>query len=254
MHHFFVDRSSIEGDIIRIEGEDRHHAVDVLRVRTGEELLVSDGEGTDYVCTVTDPGQEELILSVRERLRSDNELSSEVWLFQGMPKSDKLELIIQKATELGVSHIVPVMTKNTVVKLDERKLPQKLSRWSSIAEAAAKQSKRSVIPQIHGPMKLTEALELAEGFEVSVIPYEHEEGIESLCEAITGFIPGRRIGIFIGPEGGFDRLEIKLAEHKGVLPVSLGKRILRTETAAIAVLSLVMIRLEIAESMFNKEE
>ena len=98
MHHFFVDRSSIEGDIIRIEGEDRHHAVDVLRVRTGEELLVSDGEGTDYVCTVTDPGQEELILSVRERLRSDNELSSEVWLFQGMPKSDKLELIIQKAT------------------------------------------------------------------------------------------------------------------------------------------------------------
>ena len=253
MHHFFTDKGSISEEIIRIQGEDRHHAVDVLRVRPGEEILVSDEEGQDYRCEVMEASGEELCLRILERLSDNHELESEVWLFQGLPKSDKMELIIQKATELGAAHIVPVITKNTIIKLDEKKSGQKIRRWQSIAEASAKQSKRSVIPVVHEPMRFPDAVKLAGDFEISVIPYEHEEGIESLCEAIVSFVPGRRIGAFIGPEGGFDRLEVSFAKKQGILPVSLGKRILRTETAAIAILSMIMIRLEIAQNAFKED-
>ena len=253
MHHFFVKNNDIEGESIRLSGPDRHHAEDVLRLRIGEEVLISDEDGRDYRCSLASSDEESLIFEISERLEPDHDLPSQVWLSQGLPKSDKMEFIIQKATELGVSHIVPVSTKNTVVQLDEKKAARKLRRWQAIAEAAAKQSKRSRIPKVHEPMSFRRAAELAGEFEVSVIPYEDEHGIESLCEAIVGFIPGRRIGVIIGPEGGFDPLEVRYAKSRGVLPVSLGKRILRTETAAIVMLSMVMIRLEISEGVFSEE-
>ena len=284
MHHFFVKNDQIRNDKIYIIGEDYNHAANVLRLRTGEEVLISDEDGQDYLCEVeyaadaagkenrrgkeagepaetmpvlsvletVDPvfsGLPHLRLSVRERQAENHELPARVWLFQGLPKSDKMEWIIQKATELGVSDIVPVDMKNCVVRLDEKKAAAKEKRWQAIAESAAKQSKRSRIPVVHPVMKFTDAMRISEQFDVRILPYEAENGIVSMCEAIVSFLPGRDIAVMIGPEGGFDRMEAKLAESRGWVSVSLGKRILRTETAAIAALSMIMIRLEIVSQM-----
>ncbi len=257
MHHFFVKDHQIVDGKVYITGSDFRHAARVLRLKAGEQILISDEEGRDYLCEVEETVEGEcpdfetphLRAAVSEAQEGDHELPARVWLFQGLPKSDKLELIIQKATELGVSDIVPVDMKNCVVKLEEKKAEDRRKRWQAIAESAAKQSKRSRIPKVHPLVRFTEALRMSEDMEVRILPYENEEGIASMCEAIVNFLPGRDIGVFIGPEGGFDPLEVKLAEHQGVRTVSLGKRILRTETAAIAVLSMIMIRLEIAAEM-----
>ncbi len=259
MYHFFVNRDRISDECIDIIGEDYNHAVNALRMKEGEALLISDENGIDYNCEVfliekdcEEPYLRAKILGVNEE---NHELKSRVWLFQGLPKSDKMELIVQKATELGVSDIVPTVTQNCVVKLDDKKAVAKVQRWQAIAESAAKQSKRSVIPKVHMPVKFVDAIKQCESFEVKLIPYENEKGIMSMCEAIVSFLPDRDIAVFIGPEGGFDQMEVRFAENHGVMPVSLGKRILRTETAAIAMLSMIMIRLEIAEEIdFETEE
>lgn len=250
MHHFFVKEEYIREGRAFLVGEDYHHAVNALRIRSGEQISISDGRGRDYLCTAEESltlenGEKALSLRL-EAQEEGHELPSEVWLFQGLPKSDKLELIIQKATELGASHIVPVEMKNCVAKLEKSKAEQRLKRWNAIAESAARQSGRSIVPEVHLPVSFPEAVRMAQELDVSILPYEKEEGFLGLSEAIISFLPGRSIGVIIGPEGGFDPLEAKLAEARGILPVSLGKRILRTETAAIAALSLVMIRLEIA--------
>ena len=264
MHHFFVDHQQIREGKVYITGSDYNHAVRVLRLRAGEEILISDEAGRDYLCCVeaaveteAEGGDQEvphLRAAITEERQDNHELPARVWLFQGLPKSDKLELIIQKATELGVSDIVPVEMKNCVVRLDQKKAEDKRKRWQAIAESAAKQSKRSRIPKVHPLMRFTEAIRMSEDFAVKLLPYENERGIAGMCEAIVNFLPERDIAVFIGPEGGFDPLEVKLAENHGVQAVSLGKRILRTETAAIAVLSLIMIRLEIAAEMGFLEE
>ena len=250
MHHFFVDKSNVNDTTIIIDDTDEYnHAVRVLRLKPGEQIMVSDTDGTDYTCSVAEITEESVRLTVTEVAENNHELPSKVTLFQCIPKSDKLELIIQKAVELGVSDIVPVMSKNCVVKLDDRKQASKTKRWQLIAENAAKQSKRSIIPTVHEPVSFRTAVELCEQADVSIIPYEHEDGIVGTCEAIVSFIPGNSIGVMIGPEGGFDPLEVAMANRHGIRSISLGKRILRAETAAIAVLSLIMIRLEIAEGM-----
>lgn len=270
MHHFFVTNDQVREDRIFIIGEDYNHAANVLRLRAGEELLISDEAGKDYLCAVeavsgnshgaeeTDAAEEEkalwyafsgvphVRLRVLEEREENHELPARVWLFQGLPKSDKMEWIVQKATELGVTDIVPVDMKNCVVRLDEKKAAAKQKRWQAIAESAAKQSKRSRIPTVHPLVRYTEAMQMSERFDVKILPYEAANGIVSMCEAIVSFLPERKIAVLIGPEGGFDRMEVKLAENRGWKPVSLGKRILRTETAAIAALSMIMIRLEIA--------
>lgn len=245
MHHFFVKPEQVTDGKIRISGPDVNHLKNVLRMKPGERLLVSDGQGKDYLCLVeTLEGEivETRIISQEE----SRELPSRIWLFQGLPKSDKMELIIQKAVELGAAGIVPVATKNAVVKLDSKKEEAKLKRWRTIAESAAKQSKRSQVPEISGVMTLKEAFAYIEEMEfgLRMIPYESERGSEAAREAFGRAVPGSRIAVFIGPEGGFDPTEIRLAQEAGVIPVSLGKRILRTETAGIAVLSALMLRLE----------
>ena len=253
MYHFFVDKDNILDDSILIKGDDYNHAVNVLRLKPGERVMISDPDGTDYMCSVASVEENEeeaaLRLLIEEVCEDNHELPARVVLFQCLPKTDKMELIIQKAAELGVSDIVPVASKNCVVKLDDKKSENKQKRWQAIAESAAKQSKRSIIPRIHNVMSFKEAVELCEGLDVRLIPYEDEKGLTATCEAIVSFIPGRSIGVFIGPEGGFDQLEVSMAKRHGIVPISLGKRILRTETAAIAILSLIMIRLEIAAGM-----
>ena len=252
MHHFFVAKENIAADgIVLNDPGDFNHAAHVLRLKAGERILVSDPDGTDYLCMVEEirEAEEELLLRCEEVLKENHELPAQLTLFQCLPKSDKMELIIQKAVELGVTRIVPVISKNCIVKLDEKKADSRLRRWRAIAESAAKQSKRSILPEVTAPVSFREAVELCEACDVSLIPYEAEKGMQGTCEAIVSFLPGRSIGMIIGPEGGFDALEAAMARRHGVLPISLGRRILRVETAAVAMLSLVMIRLEIAAEL-----
>lgn len=259
MHHFFVEKPNFTDDSVFLTDDNYNHAVNVLRLEEGERIIISDPDGVDYMCSVAEicrPGGTSsfserfgdawLRAAIGEICEENHELPAEVVLFQCLPKADKMELIIQKAVELGVTKIVPVQSKNCVVKLDEKKADSKIRRWQAIAESAAKQSKRSVIPEVLSPVNWKEALGLSAGFDVRMIPYEEENGLTSMCEAIISLLPGTKIAVYIGPEGGFDPLEVSMARRHGVVPVSLGKRILRTETAAIAVLSMIMIRLEIA--------
>ena len=246
MHHFFVNPEQVEDGLIRITGSDVNHIKNVLRIRQGEEMLVSDGTGRDYLCQAEEIAGHEVTVRTLETEEEGRELPSRIWLFQGLPKSDKMEFIIQKAVELGAAGIVPVSTRNTVVKLDPKKEEAKVKRWQVIAESAAKQSKRSLVPRVSGIMTLKEAFDYVEsqGFSVRLIPYEHEAGMDGTKTELDAAGPGQDIAVFIGPEGGFDEREIELALSKGVRPISLGRRILRTETAGLALLSVLMMRLE----------
>ena len=246
MHHFFVNPEQVEDGLIRITGSDVNHIKNVLRIRQGEEMLVSDGTGRDYLCQAEEIAGQEVTVRILETEEEGRELPSRIWLFQGLPKSDKMEFIIQKAVELGAAGIVPVSTRNTVVRLDQKKEEAKVKRWQAIAESAAKQSKRSLVPRVSGIMTLKEAFDYVEsqGFSVRLIPYEHEAGMDGTKTEMDAAGPGQDIAVFIGPEGGFDEREIELALSKGVRPISLGRRILRTETAGLALLSVLMMRLE----------
>lgn len=251
MYHFFVEESQICGQEICIAGDDFNHAVHVLRLKPGETVMVSGPEGTDYYTEVKEilEARQELVLTVKSISVENHELPAEITLYMSLPKADKMELIIQKATELGVTRIVPVESRNCVMKLEQKKVESRIARWQAIAEAAAKQSKRSRIPEVTAPLNFVEAVKTAEQkSNVRLIPYEDEKGMLGTCETIVSFLPGADIAVFVGPEGGYDPMEIRFARSHGIEPVSLGKRILRAETAAIAVLSLIMIRLEIAST------
>ncbi|MCB7318624.1 16S rRNA (uracil(1498)-N(3))-methyltransferase [Lacrimispora sp. 210928-DFI.3.58] len=246
MHHFFVRPSQVEGSLVQITGPDVNHMKHVLRMKPGEQVLISDGEGHDYTCLVKSLENDLVEAEITAVNEEERELSSGIWLFQGLPKSDKMELIIQKAVELGAAAVVPVATKNAVVKLDKKKEEAKRRRWQAIAESAAKQSKRSRMPEVMELMSLTEAFAYIKerDFEVRLIPYENAEGMEGAGRALERIGPGQDIAVFIGPEGGFDEKEIETALEYGVSPISLGKRILRTETAGLALLSVIMMKLE----------
>ena len=172
------------------------------------------------------------------------ELPSRIHLFQGLPKADKMELIVQKAVELGAYEVVPVAARRCVARLDEKKAPSRINRWQGVAEAAAKQSRRGIIPQVHPVMNMREAVAYAHAMEVKLIPYELAENMGHTKEILEAVKPGTDIAVFIGPEGGFEQEEIELATAAGIEPVTLGRRILRTETAGLTVLSWLMYHLE----------
>ena len=246
MYHFFVDSSAIGEGQVRITGADLNHMKNVLRMKPGEAVLISDGTGKDYNCQVETYTEGEGILEILSENEDSRELPSRIWLFQGLPKSDKMEVIIQKAVELGAAGVIPVATRNAVVKLDAKKAESKVRRWQAIAESAAKQSKRSYIPQVGAVMSLKEAFSYIEEqkFDLCMIPYELEKGMDGTKQVLSRLASGQQIAVFIGPEGGFDEEEIRLALEKNVIPVSLGKRILRTETAGPAILALLMMKFE----------
>lgn len=245
MYQFFVSPEQIQGNQIEIKGSDVNHIKNVLRMKIGEELSVSNGvDEKEYRCEIASFTEDTVVCALRFVKEDGLELPSKVYLFQGLPKADKMELIIQKSVELGVFEIVPVATKRAVVKLDEKKAKNKVERWQAIAEAAAKQSKRRVIPQVKSVLSFKEALLVAKDMDVKLIPYELAEGMDKTKEIIGGLQPGQAIGIFIGPEGGFDEAEIAQAMEIGITPVTLGKRILRTETAGFTVLAWIMYQLE----------
>ena len=243
MQHFFVDASQVSEETIWIEGTDVNHMKNVLRMRIGEEVTVSDGQGKEYLCQVRDFEEEQVQLKIVETKASDAELPSKIYLFQGLPKNDKMEWIIQKTVELGVYEVIPVAMKNCVVKLDDKKAKSKVMRWQAIAESAAKQSKRSLIPEVKMPMSYKEAVAYAKELDVKLVPYENEHGMAGTKAAMEQIKKGESIAVFIGPEGGFAPEEIALVQDEMQL-ISLGKRILRTETAGIAALAILGYQLE----------
>ena len=244
MHHFFVTPSQVKDGDIFVEGQDVNHLKNVLRVKPGEAVAVSDGDNRKYVCTVERYEEGAAVLRICEEQEADTELPSRICLFQGLPKQDKMELIVQKAVELGVSEVVPVVTRRSVVKLDEKKAGKKVQRWQSIAESASKQAGRGHIPKVAQVAGFKEALLQASGLDVLLIPYELAEDMRETKKEIGSIVPGQSVGVFIGPEGGFEREEVEAAIEAGARPITLGRRILRTETAGLTTLSVLMFHLE----------
>lgn len=245
MYQFFVDSSQIQGEKALVIGKDVNHIRNVLRMKQGDRIILRNGcDDHKYLCKIETIGEAEIGCKVCEIEDGSTELPSKVYLFQGLPKSDKMETIIQKAVELGVYEIIPVACRRSVVKLDEKKEKSKLLRWQGISEAAAKQSKREIIPQIKEVMSFQEAISYSRCAKVRVIPYELWDGMDKTREILGALKPLDGVAVFIGPEGGFAEEEIEKAMQDGILPITLGKRILRTETAGMTVLSIIMYHLE----------
>lgn len=245
MPKFFVTKEQVK-EHIEIVGEDAKHIKTVLRKKEGEELIVCDGEGVDYVCSISCFEENKIIADIIDKQLCQAEPPVKIILFQGLPKADKMELIIQKCVELGIDTIVPVETERSIVKLNKKEY-KKIERWQKIAEAAAKQSGRGKIPQIGNVLTFEQALQYSKKLDKSIIPYEKEQK-RNLKEFIKKF-QGKSIGVFIGAEGGFSEQEIKKAIEHNVQPITLGKRILRTETAGMITVAILIYEMEQGDSI-----
>ena len=232
MYRFFVKKDQIQEDAVIIIGSDVNHIKNVLRMKKGETILISDGEDREYVCTIDELENEQVRAKIEDVNGVAKELPIKVTLFQALPKGDKMETVIQKMIELGAYEIVPVFTKRCIVKLDNKKAVSKTKRWNSIAESAAKQSKRGIIPKV------------AEAMDMVLIPYENAENMAHTRQVVSQIKTDMTVGIFIGPEGGFAEEEVEQAINTGAYDITLGKRILRTETAGMALMSVLMFETE----------
>jgi 16S rRNA (uracil1498-N3)-methyltransferase len=243
MDRFFVDKKNInlENNTCIIEGEDVKHISKVLRCRIGEELEVCDNNNNEYICEITNIDKNQVELNILEKVDIQRESDLKIKVYQGLPKGPKMEMILQKLTEVGVDEIILVQTKRTVVKVDDKKEDKKLERWERIIYEAAKQSKRGKIPSLRGVLTFKEALADMKENDFNIAPYENEK-TKSIKQAIKG-VNINNIGIFVGPEGGFEETEIEAIEEIGGQSVSLGPRILRTETASLVASSIVLYEL-----------
>ncbi len=278
MQHFFVTPEQVSGETITITGSDVNHLKNVLRMDAGDQVLVNDGNNNQYLCQILRyetienrgrkgqkhgrPGQEQdgqeaeqpqvAVLQVLEQQEVDTELPSMLYLFQALPKGSKMDTIVQKAVELGAFQILPVVTHRCVTQLDEKRADRKQERWQEIAKSAAKQAGRGYIPKVTGVLDFSDAVLCAGSLDVFLLPYElaedfAPEGEDIMArtkEILSSVKPGQSVGVFIGPEGGFEREEVEQAVQAGAQVISLGKRILRTETAGPALLSVLMFELE----------
>lgn len=244
MQHFFVTPAQVNGEFICLEGSDVNHMKNVLRMKIGEELVVSDGDNHNYECVVERYEEVQALVRILRVKEQDTELPAKIYLFQSLPKQDKMELIVQKSVELGVHEIIPVASRRSVVKLDEKKAAKKVERWQSISESASKQAGRGYIPRVSKVQSFSEALVRASSLDVLLFPYELAEGMQETKAIIEAILPGQSVGVFIGPEGGFERAEADAAKAAGAQVITLGKRILRTETAGITTLSILMYHFE----------
>lgn len=246
MHWFYVENSQIAEDTITITGSDVNHIKNVLRMEQGEKVVICNGQGKDFYCIIETVSNSEVIAKIQQINDTESELPTKIYLFQGLPKKDKMEFIIQKAVELGVYEVIPVAMKRCVVKLeDKKKEKKKLERWQAIATAAAKQSGRGIIPQVQEVLTFGEAVQYAKKLEFGLVPYELAEGMEQAHEIVKGACKYNTIAVFIGPEGGFDEKEIEKVLEANFKPITLGRRILRTETAGLTTLSILMFEMEL---------
>ena len=248
MYHFFSSPENIDGEKVRITGSNVNHIKNVLRMKPGDELLVSDGAGTDYTCALESMNDEEIICAVTGKGESLSEPTVKFYLFQGLPKADKFEHIIQKSVELGVYEIIPVKTARSIVKYDDKKAGAKKERWGKISESAAKQSRRGIVPQVKDICTFDEAVRFVSdeknGISMGIIPYENFKDMNATREILSEIRPGMSVAIFVGPEGGFEEQEVMKANAAGIRSISLGNRILRTETAPLMLLSILTFALE----------
>lgn len=242
MYNFFADETQKQGNCFIITESDFNHISNVLRMKTGDEILVSCN-GKASLCNI-EIFSDYIKAEIKEENYHNTNLPIKLHLFQGLPKSDKMELIIQKAVELGVEEITPVEMNRCVVKIEEKKKKSKKERWQAIAESAAKQSKRVVIPRVNDIISYKEFLGKTEELSVLLVPYENKDGMKATKEALSLIKNGDTVGILIGPEGGFEAKEIDLVTEKSGKIISLGSRILRTETAAITALGMCMLYAE----------
>lgn len=243
MHKFFVPKHSIVDNIATIDGEDVKHIYKVLRLKLKEKVNINNCEGKEYLGEIALIDKSSVTVNLLEESAINNESPIEVRLFQGMPKSTKMDLIVQKNTELGVKSITPIITERVIVKTELKEF-KKVDRWNRIALEACKQSKRSLVPEINVPMEFEKLLEELKHMDLVVVPYENEEGygIKKLVENIKKDTISK-VAIIIGPEGGFEESEILKLKQIGAMVVTLGPRILRTETAGFTCLSLIMYEL-----------
>lgn len=251
MYQFFVEDAQIGKEFITITGSDVNHIKNVLRMKSGEKIRVSSKQGGDYYCEISELGDDFVQADIIDSEAAGTELPAKIFLFQALPKGDRMETVIQKAVELGVYEIVPVAMKYCVVKLDAKKAENKRKRWQAIAESAAKQSKRSRIPVVREVMSFAEAIDYAKECRINLVPYENERGMAATKEVLSELKKDTSVSVMIGPEGGFAEEEIARVREENMQIISLGKRILRTDTAAISTLSLLMLQLEMMETEGN---
>ncbi len=244
MYHFFVTPAQVRDGYCLITGQDVNHIRNVLRMRPGEQIGVRDGISRNYVCAIEELEADRVRARILFEEEDSSELPCRIYLFQGLPKSDKMDWIIQKAVELGACQIIPMATRRAVVKLDEKKAEAKVRRWNAIAASAAKQSGRMLVPEVTEVVGFSKACSMAGQLDCGLIPYELAKGMGETRAILEKLRPGMQVAVLIGPEGGFDTDEIKEARDAGILPITLGRRILRTETAGMATLSILMFYLE----------
>lgn len=240
MYNFFVENTAKKDGRYFIAGADYNHIKNVLRMNMGEQFLVSC-EGVSDLCELESIEIDTVVAKIIKPNYQSTNLPINIHLFQGLPKSDKLELIIQKAVELGVATVTPVSMKRSIVKIDDKKKKSKRERWQAIAEAAAKQSKRTAVPEVCDVLSYKEFIARAKELDLLLVPYECADGMSATKTALSEIKSGMNVGIIIGPEGGFEQKEIEDALNIGGRVISLGSRILRTETAAITTIAMCML-------------
>ena len=243
MYNFFAKENQRQNNRYFIDGTDYNHIKNVLRMVVGDSFLVSE-KGVSNLCEIESFETDFVVARIIEENFNDTNLPIKIHLFQGLPKGDKMELIIQKTVELGAQSIIPVEMSRCVVKIDDKKKKSKQQRWQAISESAAKQSKRNTIPEIEEIITYKQAMARASKMDLFLVPYESKNGMEDTKSALSQLKRGMSVGILIGPEGGFDEKEVDLAFENGGKVISLGKRILRTETAAITSVSMCMLHAE----------
>lgn len=247
MHKFFTSKELINENIAKIIGDDVKHIMKVLRLTSGEEVILNNCEGREYLAKIDVVNKQEVILNIIESIEGSNESDIKITLYQGLPKSQKMDLIVQKGTELGIYEFKPVITSRVDVKLKGEF--KKLDRLNRISLEAAKQSKRSIVPKVLDPMNFEDVLEEIESLDLMLVPYENAEGfgiktlINNMKKQGANLSNIKTVGILVGPEGGFEEEEIIKLKDKGAHIITLGKRILRTETAGFVASSLIQYEL-----------
>lgn len=247
MGKFFVSSSQVEGDEIFIIGEDVNHIKNVLRLKSKNEIKICDLDNSiNYNCEITQISNEKISCKILEKLKNNTEGNVELHIFQGLPKSDKMELVIQKGTELGVSQFIPVNFSRCIVKLSGKDEIKKIERWNKISEVAAKQCGRDIVPKVRNIESIKNISNQIKDYDLVLLAYEMEENnfIKNEIEKIKNTKEKYKIAVIIGPEGGIERSEVETLKSSGAKVISLGRRILRTETVALQVSSIIMYELE----------
>ena len=262
MRKFFINQDIVQDDMVFITGLDYNHIKNVLRLKIGNNIIVNNGSNFEYEVEILGFQDERVSAKIIRQIEMQSEPAVNLTLFQGIPKGDKMELIIQKAVEIGVKKIVPIITDRVVVKLDEKSIKKKTERWQKISEEAAKQSRRNVIPEVTVPAKFKDVIKSLDNYDLKIILYENEkkQSIRDIFDKTTN--RPKNIAVFIGPEGGLSDEEINIAK-KDIYPritdskiqmekntppesknpvyiASLGPRILRTETAGLVTASIIL--------------